>query len=87
MFKLQMGIGVTALLANSHTEVSLGGTRHYFRGDCCQRSAAQCVADCLEIPTYIEKGIPFVTSKGEFETIKNYLIENQINGWWHYTTN
>lgn len=85
-YKSQMGIGITSLLANAQTRSTFRGEKYYFAGDLCQMSAAQGVADSLGIRTYIEGGIPFVGSAEEYNDIKNYLISNQINGWWHYTT-
>lgn len=49
-------------------------------------SAAQSMADSLDIQTGIEGGIPFVMSQEDFDRVKEYLISYQVDGWWHYVT-
>lgn len=79
--------GILELLANAHSISSFQGTRYFFNGNLCQMSTAQQVAYQLSIRTGIERGIPFVMSEDDFNKVKQYLIEHQIDGWWHYVTN
>ena len=84
---IKISSGVVGLLANAKSTSSFRGERYYFDGDLCQMSAAQIVADSLGIQTGIEGGCPFVMSKEDFDSVKQYLINNRIDGWWHYVTN
>ncbi len=83
---MKISSGVLGLLANAHSKSSFRGERYYFRGDLCQMYTAQKVAASLGIKTDIEGGIPFVMSQENFDHVKEYLIVNQLEGWWHYVT-
>lgn len=83
---MKISSGVVGLLANAHATSSFRGERYYFQGDLCQMSAAQKVANSLGIQTDIEGGLPFVMSQEDFDRVKEYLISNQVEGWWHYVT-
>ena len=48
---------------------------------------ARSVASQLGISTGINGGIPYVSSKKDFETVTQHLINNRIEGWWHYVSN
>jgi len=77
---------VVGLLANAHAKSSFRGKRYYFKGDLCQMFVAKRVADLLGVPTDIEGGLPFVMSQESFDSVKEYLIFNRVEGWWHYVT-
>lgn len=74
------------LLANAHTESTFKGEKYFFHGDLCQMSTALQVANSLGLETGIEKGLPFVLSLNDYNCVKDYLISNRINGWWHYVS-
>jgi len=83
---MKISSGVVGLLANAHSTSSFRGKRYFFKGDLCQMSAAQKVANSLGIETGIEGGLPFVMSQEDFDCVKKYLISNKVEGWWHYVT-
>ena len=83
---MKIGSDVVGLLVNAHSTSSFRGERYYFQGDLCQMCTAQKVANSLGIKTDIEGGIPFVMSQEDFDRVKEYLISNQVEGWWHYVT-
>lgn len=83
---IKISSGVVGLLANAHSKSSFRGTRYYFKGDLCQMSTAQRVANSLGIQTDIEGFLPFVLSQEDFNRVKEYLIHNRVEGWWHYVT-
>lgn len=78
--------GVLGLLANANKQSSFTGKKYYFRGDLCQMSKAMKTAQNLGMETGMNGGLPFVTSKEDFETVTQYIIENRIEGWWHYVS-
>lgn len=84
--KQGINTGVMELLANAHSTPSDRGEKFYFRGDLCQMSKASSIASQLGISTGINGGIPYVSSKKDFETVTQYLINNRIEGWWHYVS-
>lgn len=84
--RLEANPGVVSLLANAKSHSDYQGTRYYFKGDLCQMSTATSVANSLGIQTSREGGIPFVMSQEDFEMVTQYLIQYQIEGWWHYVT-
>lgn len=84
---VSISTGVVELLANAHSTSSFRGERYYFKGDLCQMSTAKRVAGSLGIQTGIEGGLPFVMSEEDFDRVKEHLISNRIEGWWHYVTN
>ncbi len=47
---------------------------------------ASSVASKLGISTGINGGIPYVSSKKDFKTVTQYIVENRIEGWWHYVS-
>ena len=85
--KMNINSGVMELLVNSHSHSSFRGKKYFFHGDLCQMSAAQNVAQKLGISTDYQGGLPFVKSLEDFEKVKEYLIFNRIEGWWHYVSN
>ena len=85
--KMNIDSGVMELLVNSHSHSSFRGKKYFFHGDLCQMSTAQSVAQKLGISTDSEGGIPFVKSSEDFEKVKEYLVSNRIDGWWHYVSN
>lgn len=84
--KMQVNLGVLGLLANAHSHSAYSGRRFYFKGDLCQMSTAQKTASDLGIPTGVEGGLPFVMSQEDYDTVTKYLIDNRIEGWWHYVS-
>ena len=83
---MKISSGVVGMLANAHSTSSFREKRYYFQGDLCQRYAAQKVANSLSIQTDTEGGLPFVMSQEDFDRVKEYLISNRVEGWWHYVT-
>lgn len=79
--------GVLDLLANANKRTSFVREKYYFRGDLCQKSKAMKIAENLGIETGINGGLPFVTSRDDFNTVTQYIIDNRIEGWWHYVSN
>lgn len=77
---------VVELLLNVNSKSSYQGKKYFLKGDLCQMATAKNVAICLGIRVYSDGGIPFVTSEEDFEQVKQYLISNQIEGWWNYVT-
>lgn len=84
---MKINSDVVGLLANAQSTSSFGGKPYYFQGDLCQMSIAQKVANSLGIQTDIKGGLPFVMSQEDFDRVKEYLISNQVEGWWNYVTN
>ncbi len=83
---LEMSGEVFGLLLNAHKRSTYSGSKYYFKGDLCQMSTAQNVAQQFGIHTEVEGGVPFLTSKEDFDFVTQYLINLQIEGWWHYVT-
>jgi len=81
--KMEISSGVAALLANAHTTAP-SGKKYYFEGDLCQMAKAASVAEQLGIKTGINGGLPFVSTKEEYDKVVNYIVINQIEGYWHY---
>jgi len=79
--------GVMGLLLNSHSHSSFKGKKYFFKGDLYQMSKAQDAARRLGIETDCEGGCPFAMSEEDFKKVKEYLISNRIDGWWHYVSN
>ncbi len=83
---MEINPNVVGLLANAHSHSAYSGKRFYFKGDLCQMSTAQSIASKLGISTDVEGGLPFVMSQEDFDTVTQYLIDNGIEGWWHYVS-
>ena len=81
--KIEISAGVAALLANAHQTVS-PGKKYYFEGDLNQMSKAADVAAKLGISVGINGGLPFVQSKEDYDEVVEYIVDNQIEGYWHY---
>ena len=81
--KIKISSGVAALLANTHKTVPLG-KKYYFEGDLCQMSEAANVAGKLGIEVGINGGLPFVQSKENYDKVVKFIVDNQIEGYWHY---
>ena len=81
--KMEISEGVAALLANAHQTVP-SGKKYYFEGDLCQMAEASCVAGRLGIKIGINGGLPFVSSKEDYDKVVKYIVDNQIEGYWHY---
>ena len=78
--------GVIELLSNANAKSPYEGKRYYFEGDLCQMATAKKVSDDLKIVSYIEGGIPFLTSEEDFQKVTDFLKSNKLDGWWHYFT-
>lgn len=83
---MKLNLGVASLLANAHSHSDYNGERFFFHGDLCQMYTALEIAVKLGIQTDIEGGLPFVMSQEDYDTVKQYLIEKRIDGWWHYVS-
>jgi len=81
--KIEISAGVAALIANAHQTVP-SGKKYYFEGDLCQMSKAASVAGQLGIEVGINGGLPFVQSKEDYDKVVEYIVGNQIEGYWHY---
>ncbi len=80
-------VGVFDLLASAKAKSTFKGTKYCFRGDLCQMATAENVAHKLNVETDREGGIPFVISEEDYDKVTKYMVENRIEGWWHYVTN
>ena len=85
MYKCSMKIseGVAALLANAH-QTAPSGKKYYFEGDLNQMSQAFSVATKLGCKAEIDGGLPFVRSKEDFDRVVKYIVDNKVEGYWHY---
>ena len=81
--KIQISSGVAALIANAHQTVP-SGEEYYFEGDLCQMVRAAKVAASLGFEVRINGGLPYVQSKEEYDKVVEYIVDNQIEGYWHY---
>jgi len=81
--KMEISSGVAALLANAHKTVP-SGKKYYFEGDLCQMAKAASVAEQLGIETGINGGLPFVSTKEDYDRVVKYIVDNRIEGYWHY---
>ena len=55
-----------------------------FEGDLCQMLAAAKVARDLGFKVGVVGGYPYVLLKEEYDKVVQYIIDNQIEGYWHY---
>jgi len=83
--KMEILGGVATLLANAHTPPSTTKALYTFDGDLCQMAKAAEVARKLGIKTGVTGGIPYVVSEKDFDRVVKYIVDNQIEGYWHYT--
>lgn len=81
--KMKISEGVAALLANAHQPMP-EGKRYFFEGDLCQMAKAAEVAQKLGIKNGVGGGLPYVTSKEDYNKVVKYIVDNQIEGYWHY---
>ena len=81
--KMEISTGVAALLANAHKTVP-SGKKYYFEGDLCQMAKAASIAEQLGIRTGINGGLPFVSTKEEYDRVVKCIVDNHIEGYWHY---
>ena len=72
------------LAANQKSDYE--GEKFCFKGDLCQMSKAKKVAQNLSIEVQVTGGIPFVMNQQDYDTVTQYIIDNRIDGWWHYVT-
>ena len=81
--KMEISTGVAALLANAHTPM-LSEELYFFEGDLCQMAKAAQVARQLGFEVGVAGGWPYVTSEAEYNKVVRYIIDNRIEGYWHY---
>lgn len=81
--KIENSIGVAALLANAHAPKP-SEDLYFFEGDLCQMAKAAQTARQLDIEVGVAGGLPYVVSKEDFNKVVQYIIDNQIEGYWHY---
>lgn len=81
--KMEISTGVAALLANAHAPMP-SKESYFFEGDLCQMAKAAEVARNLGFEVGVAGGLPYVSSKDEFDKVVQYLIDNRIEGYWHY---
>lgn len=81
--KMEISTGVAALLANAHAPSPLEDV-YFFEGDLCQMAKAAQTARQLGFDVGVAGGLPYVASKEEFNKVVQYIIDNRIEGYWHY---
>lgn len=81
--KMEISAGVAALLANAHAPMS-SKESYFFEGNLCQMAKAAQTARQLGIEVGVAGGLPYVVSKEDFNKVVQYIIDNQIEGYWHY---
>lgn len=81
--KMKISTGVAALLANAHTPMT-AKEAYFFEGDLCQMAKAAEVARQLGFEVGVAGGLPYVNSKEEHKKVVQYIIDNRIEGYWHY---
>ena len=81
--KMEISTGVAALLANAHTPTP-SEELYFFEGDLCQMAKAAQVGRQLGVEVGVAGGVPYVTAKEEFDKVVQYIIDNRIDGYWHY---
>ena len=80
---MKISPGVAALLAKAHQTVP-SVKKYFFEGDLSQMSKAFNVAIKLGCKAEIDGGLPFVKSKEDYDRVVNYIVDNKIEGYWHY---
>jgi hypothetical protein len=68
---------IIELLSNARKSSCYDGFRYYFEGDLRQMATAKKAADEIGIISYIDGGVPFVTSEEDFKKITNFLKSNK----------
>lgn len=81
--KMTISAGVADLIANAHAPMPSGGY-YTFEGDLCQMSAAATVARGLGISVGVGGGLPYVQSKEDYDKVVQYIVDNRVEGHWHY---
>lgn len=81
--KMEIPTGVAALLANAHTPMR-SKEFYFFEGNLCQIAKTAEVARNLGFEVGVAGGLPYVSSKEEFNKVVQYIIDNRIEGYWHY---
>ena len=69
-----------------NSDLDLKKERYFFKGDLCQLVIANEIANSFGFRTNIIGGIPYLTSKDEYEEVINYIIKNKEEGWLNYVT-
>lgn len=83
---MSVSSGVVGLLANANKRSSFKGEKYFFTGDLNQMSIARGVAVKLGIQIDTDGGIPFVMSNEDYEKVTQHIVDNRIEGWWHYVS-
>jgi len=82
--RMEISAGVAALLANAHAPAP-NKTIYTFEGDLCQMAKAAEVARNLGINVGIAGGLPYVSSKADYDKVVQYIVDNQVEGYWNYS--
>lgn len=81
--ELTLSPGVAALLLNAHTPMPRG-EKYFFKGDLCQMAEAANVARRLGIEVGVGGGLTYVSSKEDYDKVVKYIVDNKVEGHWHY---
>lgn len=81
--EMEFSTGVAALLANAHAPEP-SEEFYTFEGDLDQMAKAAGVARKLGFEVGVVGGLPYVISKEEYDAVVKYIVDNQIEGYWHY---
>ena len=84
VLRMEFPKGVLDLISTPNTP-NLPEDFYTFEGDLCQMLIAAKVAKDLGIKTGIVGGRPYVQSEEKYNKVVQYIIDNKIEGYWHYT--
>lgn len=62
----------------------MGEEKYFFEGDLNQMRIARNIADKKDMITGIDGGLFYVTTKEDYDAVVKYIIDNRVEGWWHY---
>ena len=71
---------VLSKVENPATEAQV----YYFKGDLIQMGNATKVANMLGISPGFKGGIPYVSSKKDYDKVANYMKLHKVEGYWNY---
>lgn len=83
---MKIDLDVFDLVLKCNSKSCYQGEKHFFKGDICQMVVARKIANSLGIYVDIDGGLPFVTSEEDFKDVTKEIVDNQLEGWWHYVT-
>lgn len=84
ILKMEISLGVCELLTTPDTP-NPPEDFFLFEGDLCQMLKAAKVAKDLGIETGVVGGMPYVRLEEEYNRVVQYIVDNKIEGYWHYT--